>query len=60
MTRTPTGGSEAPLTNAQEHRYAFPGLWRRMACWLYEGMLLFGVVFIASYLFSALTQTRHA
>jgi len=37
-----------------------PGLWRRMACWLYEGMLLFGVIFIASYLFSALTQTRHA
>jgi uncharacterized RDD family membrane protein YckC len=37
-----------------------PGLWRRMACWLYEGMLLFGVIFIAGYLFSALTQTRHA
>jgi uncharacterized RDD family membrane protein YckC len=31
-----------------------------MACWLYEGTLLFGVVFIASYLFSALSQTRHA
>jgi len=31
-----------------------------MACWLYEGMLLFGVVFLADYLFSALTQTRHA
>lgn len=29
-----------------------------MACWLYEGMLLFGVVFIADYLFSTLTQTR--
>jgi uncharacterized RDD family membrane protein YckC len=39
---------------------AAPGLWRRMACWLYEGLLLFGVVFIAGYLFSALTQTRHA
>ena len=37
-----------------------PGLRRRMACWLYEGLLLFGVVFIAGYLFSALTQTRHA
>jgi len=37
-----------------------PGLWRRMACWLYEGMLLFGVVFIAGYLFSTLSQTRHA
>jgi uncharacterized RDD family membrane protein YckC len=37
-----------------------PSLWRRMACWLYEGMLLFGVVFIAGYLFGALSQTRHA
>ena len=37
-----------------------PGLRRRMACWLYEGMLLFGVVFIAGYLFSTLSQTRHA
>ena len=30
-----------------------------MACWLYEGMLMFGVVFISGYLFSALTQQRH-
>ncbi len=37
-----------------------PSLPKRMACWLYEGMLLFGVVFIAGYLFSTLTQTRHA
>jgi uncharacterized RDD family membrane protein YckC len=40
--------------------YQTPGVWRRMACWLYEGMLLFGVVFIAGYLFGTLTQTRHA
>jgi len=31
-----------------------------MACWLYEGMLMFGVVFIADYLFSTLSQTRNA
>lgn len=37
-----------------------PNLWRRMACWLYEGMLMFGVVFIAGYLFGTLSQTRHA
>lgn len=37
-----------------------PGLRRRMACWVYEGMLLFGVMFISGYLFSALSQTRHA
>jgi uncharacterized RDD family membrane protein YckC len=39
---------------------ATPGLVRRMACWLYEGMLMFGVVFIAGYLFGTLSQTRHA
>ena len=37
-----------------------PGLWRRMACWMYEGMLLFGVVFIAGYLFGTLSQTHNA
>ena len=37
-----------------------PAIARRLACWLYEGMLLFGVVFIAGYLFGTLTQTRHA
>jgi len=37
-----------------------PSLLRRMACWLYEGMLIFGVMFIADYLFSTLTQTRPA
>ena len=37
-----------------------PSIKRRLACWLYEGVLLFGVVFIVDYAFSALTQTRHA
>ena len=37
-----------------------PPLPRRLACWLYEGMLLFAVVFVAGYLFSTLSQTRHA
>lgn len=37
-----------------------PSLRRRMACWMYEGVLMFGVVFISGYLFSALTQTKHA
>jgi uncharacterized RDD family membrane protein YckC len=36
-----------------------PSLARRMACWLYEGVLMFGVVFIAGYLFVTLTQTRN-
>jgi uncharacterized RDD family membrane protein YckC len=33
---------------------------RRFACMLYEAVLLFGVVFIADYLFDTLTQSRHA
>jgi uncharacterized RDD family membrane protein YckC len=37
-----------------------PSLWRRMACFVYEGVLLFGVLMIAGYLFSSLTQQRHA
>lgn len=36
------------------------GLQRRLASLVYEGVLLFGVVFIAGYLYSALTQQRHA
>ncbi len=43
-----------------ESRAAAPGFARRLACFLYEGMLLFGVVFVAGYLYSALTQQRHA
>ena len=37
-----------------------PSLKRRLACLLYEGVLLFGVVMIAGYLYSSLTQQRHA
>lgn len=39
---------------------AFPGVMRRMAAFVYEGVLLFGVIMIAGYLFSSLTQQRHA
>ena len=37
-----------------------PPLGRRMACWLYEGLLMLGVVFIPAYLFVTLSQTRNA
>ena len=37
-----------------------PSIPRRMACWAYEGLLIFGVVFLAGYLFGALSQTRNA
>ena len=37
-----------------------PSIPRRLACWMYEGLLMFGVVFIAGYLFGTLSQTRNA
>ncbi len=37
-----------------------PGVRRRLACFIYEGVLLFGVVMIAGLLWSVLTQQRHA
>src|SRR5258706_3201370 len=37
-----------------------PSLARRMACWTYEGILLFAVVFVAGWLFITLGQMREA
>lgn len=37
-----------------------PSRKRRVASMIYEAMLLFGVVFIAGYLFDTLTQSKHA
>lgn len=37
-----------------------PGVWRRLACFVYEGVLLFGVLMISAYLYGTLTQQRHA
>lgn len=39
---------------------ARPGLWRLLACALYEAVLLFGVVMLAGLLYSGLTDQRHA
>ena len=41
-------------------RLATPSLLRRLAAFIYEGMLLFAVAMLATYLYSALTQQRHA
>ena len=57
---TPAADAAAVPVPADQPDFPTPGLGRRMASWLYEGVLLFGVVFIADYLFSALSQTRHA
>ena len=37
-----------------------PGLARRLACFVYEGVLLFGVLMVAGLLYGMLTQQRHA
>ena len=37
-----------------------PSLRRRLACFVYEGVLLFGVVMIAGLLYSTTTDQRHA
>jgi uncharacterized RDD family membrane protein YckC len=52
------GSADATPENTPQ--WHTPSLARRMACWFYEGMLLFGVVFIAGYLFGTLSQTKHA
>ncbi|MDB5817710.1 MAG: rane protein [Rhizobacter sp.] len=48
-------GVVSPVADA-----APPGIWRRLACFTYEGVLLFGVLMISGYLFSSLTQQRNA
>ena len=35
-----------------------PSRWRRFACMMYESILLLGIIFLASYLFDTLTQSR--
>ena len=37
-----------------------PSLRRRLACFIYEGVLLFGVVMVAGFVYGTLTQQRHA
>jgi uncharacterized RDD family membrane protein YckC len=37
-----------------------PSLPRRLACFVYEGVLLFGVLMVAGLLYGMLTQQRHA
>jgi uncharacterized RDD family membrane protein YckC len=49
----------APAAAATIEPMRAPSLRRRLATMLYEGVILFGVVFIAGYLFSTLTQQRN-
>lgn len=56
---TEPASPSAPASNELDTLIA-PSLPRRMACWTYEGMLMFAVMFIAGYLFSTLTQSHNA
>ena len=46
---TASGAAQAP-----------PGLGRRLAALVYEGLLLFGVLMLSGWLYAGLTQQRHA
>jgi uncharacterized RDD family membrane protein YckC len=59
MSALSSPGAPASTATAPLNLHA-PSLVRRMACWMYEGILMFGVVFIAGYLFGTLSQTRNA
>ena len=48
------------MTAAADLAAAPPGLARRFAAFLYEGVLLFGVVFFAGFLYSVLTRQQNA
>lgn len=49
-----TGDSRASLEGNA------PGVARRLICLVYEGVVLFGVVMVAGFLYSSLTGQRHA
>jgi uncharacterized RDD family membrane protein YckC len=55
---TPSIAMQHPAPHPATSRLASAGRWRRFASMMYEGILLFGVVFLASYLFDTLTQSR--
>lgn len=57
----PVGQAAVPAVAADTSgTFQTPGLSRRLAAFVYEGVLLFGVLMISAYLFSSLTQQRHA
>jgi uncharacterized RDD family membrane protein YckC len=49
-----------PEQAAQSESAPLPSIRRRLAAFTYEGVMLFGVLMISAYLFSSLTQQRHA
>ena len=55
-----TGSAESGGAPTAAFAWVFPSVRRRIASFVYEGVLLFGVVMLAGFLFSSITQQRHA
>ncbi len=53
-------GPSLPQETASQDRLRTPALARRMACFVYEGVLLIGVLMAAGLLYAGLTGQRHA
>lgn len=51
---------EAPIDAGHPSPAPVTGLGRRLACFLYEGVLLFGVIFVVGLMYAGLTQQRNA
>jgi uncharacterized RDD family membrane protein YckC len=54
------GSDKAANAEVDAEAEAAPSLSRRLLCFVYEGVLLFGVVMLAGLLYGLVTQQRHA
>lgn len=59
-TPAPQAATQTAAPSAAGADLSTPGLARRMACFVYEGVLLFGVVMAAGFVYAVATQQRHA
>lgn len=60
MSESPSGAGGPTSPASGDAVLEAPPLFRRMAAWLYEGVLLFGLVVAAGFVFSVATDMRHA
>jgi uncharacterized RDD family membrane protein YckC len=60
VTGPPAGATPALPASDPSGTAGTPGIRRRLACFVYESVLLFGVLVIAGLLYSVLTDQRHA
>ncbi|MEY8689753.1 MAG: RDD family protein [Leptothrix sp. (in: b-proteobacteria)] len=60
MTLLASPAPSAPVDPASPDQNPTAGLRRRLAAMLYEGVLLFGVLMVGGFVYSTLTQQRHA